>query len=50
MHWFDPCHRMLDVEYLIGEKVIQEGNRVVFDDQKDLWCACGQVCIPPLHP
>lgn len=39
---------MLDTSYLLAEHVLQEGNRVVLQDDKDIWCRCGAVCnIPP---
>jgi hypothetical protein len=36
---------LLDASWLVEKNVLQEGTKVIWGDEHDLWCHCGQVCI-----
>ena len=44
----NPTKPMLGVDYMVTEKILQEGHRVVYGEDLDVWCACGLVCLGTL--
>ena len=41
----DPTRPLLDAEWLLDRRILQAGSRVVWGDETDIWCPCGQVCF-----
>lgn len=39
----DPTKKLMDASWMVEKNLLQFGNRIVWAEEADIWCPCGQV-------